>query len=101
MKCSSIARDSPKKLREFKQKNQITLPIYPDRKGSVVKSYNVFQSMKLSDSAYLKFRLAIPSTFLVNQNGEITWVYVGTREDRPSPELILRAIKENLPHVPS
>lgn len=92
VKIVNIARDIPKKLQEFRDKNHISLPIIADRSGSIVKSYNVYQTAKLSDSLYLKFRLAIPSTFFINQKGRIIWAYVGTREDRPSVELLLQVI---------
>lgn len=93
----AIARDTAKKLLVFKQKYNLLIPIYPDRKGTVVKNYNVFKFMKLTDSFYGKFRLAIPSTYLVNKNGKIVWTYIGSRDDRPNSTLLLKVIQENLP----
>jgi hypothetical protein len=65
-----------------------------------VKNYDVYKPAKLSDVVYLKFRLAIPTTYLVNPSGIITWAYVGSREDRPSTSLLFQAIDENLPTIP-
>lgn len=95
----NIARDSPKKLLEFKSAHNITLPIFGDKSGAIVKAYNVYQTAKLSDSLYLKFRLAIPSTFLIDRKSQIVWAYIGTREDRPSSDLIFQAIDKNLKRV--
>lgn len=94
----AIARDSLKKLHEFKSKHRITIPIFGDRKGNVVKDYDVYQPAKLSDSIYLKFRLAVPTTYIVNHKGIITWAYVGNKEDRPEIDTIFQAIRENLPN---
>ena len=43
-----------------------------------------------------KNELAIPSTYLINQNGEIVWHYIGTKTDRPTIDAIIGAIEEKL-----
>ena len=96
----AIARDSPKKLSSFAQRFDIQVRMLADRKGSVVKDYKVYTTGSKVDHLFLKFSLAIPTTYLINQEGIITWRYVGNREDRPSMDLLTQAITENLPDYP-
>nr|QEE15254.1 hypothetical protein DSAG12_01079 [Candidatus Prometheoarchaeum syntrophicum] len=72
------------------------MPIIADMKGDIVKNYKVYTTGNMVDHAFLKFKLAIPTTYLIGINGIITWRYVGTREDRPSISQIFQAIEENL-----
>jgi peroxiredoxin len=91
-----LARDSPKKLKILKDEKQFTQIILPDKKGSVVKKYKVFSAIKMKDIKYLKTRLAIPTTYLINMKGKIVWRYVGDRENRPPIDLIFEKIDELL-----
>lgn len=97
----AIARDNAKKLRLFKEENQFKMPIFPDITADVVKNYRVFTTGTFADHKHFKFRLAIPTTYLINKQGIIVWRFVGTREERPSLDLMLRAIEENLPEIPN
>ena len=72
------------------------MPIIADMQGDIVKGYKVYSTGNMVDHAFLKFKLAIPTTYLVDTNGIITWRYVGTREDRPDISQIFQAIEENL-----
>ena len=92
----AIARDPPKKLKNFKHSNKFSMPIIADMKGNIVKNYKVYTTGNMVDHAFLKFKLAIPTTYLIDTNGIITWRYVGTREDRPDISQIFQAIEENL-----
>lgn len=92
-----VAIDNPGKLKIFRDENQFEMEIIPDPKGTLAKQYNAYSTGSAKDNLHLKFKLAVPSTYLINQQGKITWRYVGTREDRPSIELLFQAIEENIP----
>jgi hypothetical protein len=72
------------------------MPIIGGMTEKIVKSYKVYTTGNMVDHAFLKFKLAIPTTYLIDTNGIITWRYVGTREDRPEISQIFQAIEENL-----
>ena len=72
------------------------MPIIADMKGNIVKNYKVYTTGNSLDHAFLKFKLAIPTTYLIDTNGIIKWRYVGTREDRPDISQIFQAVEENL-----
>ena len=44
----------------------------------------------------IKSELAIPSTYLIDRNGNIVWRYIGTKKDRPPIQDILDAIDTHL-----
>lgn len=44
----------------------------------------------------IKSELAIPTTYLLNRDGEIVWRYIGTKTDRPTIEAILEAIDTHI-----
>jgi peroxiredoxin len=92
----AIARDPPKKLKHFKHSHNFSMPIIGDMAENIVKSYKVYTTGNMVDHAFLKFKLAIPTTYLIDTNGIIKWRYVGTREDRPDISQIFQAIEENL-----
>jgi len=72
------------------------MPIISNMKGDIVKNYKVYTTGNKLDHAFLKFKIAIPTTCLIDTNGIIKWRYVGTREDRPNISQIFQAIEENL-----
>jgi peroxiredoxin len=83
-------------LLAFKRENNLTMSVISDMKRNILKEYNVFTLGTIKDNVYRKFKIAIPSTFLIDQQRQIAWVYVGSREDRPSIDLIFQVIQENL-----
>jgi peroxiredoxin len=92
----AIAGDSQNKLKEFSDSNQFKVRIVADPPRKIVKEYNVFRLVKPADIPYGKFKVAVPSTYLINKDGIIVWRYIGTREDRPAISLMLEAAKEFL-----
>ena len=67
-----------------------------DRAGRISKAYNVFLDRKSAGHDELQISHAIPSKFLINKGGHVVWQYIGTKEDRPSIELIVEAINKFL-----
>ncbi len=64
--------------------------------AKVSKKFNVYTFGRAIDIVYLKTKLALPSTFLINKNPEIEWTYIGASEDRPSVELLMEKNDEKL-----
>ena len=96
VKLISIAIDLPDKLIKMKYKNDYKIQFITDRAGRISKAYNVFLDRKTAGHDGLQISHAIPSKFLINREGNIVWQYVGTKTDRPSIELIVEAIENNL-----
>jgi len=96
VKLISIAIDLPDKLTKMKYKNDYKIRFITDRAGRISKAYNVFLDRKTAGHDGLQISHAIPSKFLINREGNIVWQYVGTKTDRPSIELIVEAIENNL-----
>ena len=92
----AIAADQPEKLQRFKKDNNLTMTLLIDQRWTTLNNYNVFMWQTRKDHPSQKMAIAVPSTFLINIQGQIAWSYVGFREDRPPIDLILRAIDENL-----
>ena len=72
------------------------MPIIANMKGDIVRNYKVYTTGNSLDHTFLKFKIAIPTTYLIDTYGIIKWRYVGTREDRPIISQIFQAIEENL-----
>ena len=96
VKLVSIALDNPRKLSELKERYKLSFQIISDRSGTITKAFNVLLTEKHSDHDQIQINNAIPSLFLINQEGIIVWQYVGTKTDRPSIATIIKAIDENL-----
>ncbi|UYP44017.1 hypothetical protein NEF87_000302 [Candidatus Lokiarchaeum ossiferum] len=97
-KMISIAIDNPRKLRKFKEVNKFDLEILVDRRGAISKKYNVFTTGTKADHKSLKFRISIPSTFLIDETGIIRWRFIGTREIRPSIDSLISNFEKNFPN---
>jgi peroxiredoxin len=91
-----VAADTPKALKKFKEDNGFKVILIPDPSRKIIKNYNVFRLVKPGDIPFGKFKLAIPSTYLINKEGKIVWEYIGEREDRPGVDLMLDAAKRFL-----
>lgn len=96
IKLISIAIDLPDKLIKMKYKNNFKIQFITDRAGRLSKAYNVFLDRKSAGHDELQISHAIPSKFLINKGGHVVWQYIGTKEDRPSIELIIEAINKYL-----
>ena len=90
----SIATDRARPLKRLADKENYKFSIVADEQAKISKEYNVFG--KPIDFDMIKFELAIPSTYLINLDGEIVWRYIGTKTDRPEIDAILNAIDTKL-----
>jgi peroxiredoxin len=96
VKLISIAIDLPEKLIKMKYKNNFKIQFVSDRAGRFSKAYNVFLSSRNAQHDKIQVSHAIPSKYLINNEGKIVWLFIGTKQDRPTMELIVDAIKKYL-----
>lgn len=96
VKFIAISTDSVNHSRELVEEHDYQFTVISDRGAKIAKDFNVYIFGRAIDIVYLKTKLAVPSTFLINKNLEIIWTYIGDREDRPSVDLLMTQIKEKL-----
>lgn len=96
IKVISIASDSPRLLKSFKEENNFDIDIISDRKTKIIKDYDVYWFAP-GGAKTMKVKQAVPSKFLINKNREIVWTYIGkNKTDRPSIKLMTKIIDETL-----
>lgn len=96
IKLISIASDSVRLLREFKEKYNFSIDFVSDRGAKIAKKYDVYCFAPVAEKDY-KVKQAIPSKFLINKEREIIWKYIGKdKTDRPSIELMRDIIDEKI-----
>jgi peroxiredoxin len=84
VKLISIASDSVRLLRKFKEENNFMVDIISDRGAKIAKEYGVYWFASGGGKDY-KIKQAVPSKFLINKKGIIVWTYIGKdKTDRPS-----------------
>lgn len=81
-------------MKELVDQYNYHFKLVSDRGAKLAKKFNVYTFGRAIDIVYLKTKLAIPSTFLINSNLKIVWKYIGSREDRPSIDLLMRTIDQ-------
>ncbi len=81
-------------MRKLAEKKGYKFPLIADKGGELSKAYNAWG--KPIDYDTLKFELSIPTTYLINSDSQIVWVYNGTKTDRPKISEILDAIDTKL-----
>ena len=94
VKFVSIATDRLRPLKRLADKEDYKFSIIADDQAEISKNYNVFGIP--IDYDMIKSELAIPSTYLIDRNGNIVWRYIGTKTDRPEIQDILNAIDKYL-----
>ncbi len=80
----------------FGEENGFNFTMISDRGAKISKAYNIYTFGSMLDMSFMKIKLAIPSSFLIDSNGKIVWRYIGARTDRPSIEILTTAIDENI-----
>jgi peroxiredoxin len=96
IKLISIAADSKRLLKKFKEENNFAVDIISDRGAKIAKQYKVYW---FAPGAGVDFKIkqAIPSKFLINKKGEIIWTYIGRdKTDRPPIELMMEIIDKKI-----
>ena len=96
IKLFSIASDSIRLLRIFKEENGYTVDMISDRGAKIAKKYDVYWFAPGGGKDY-KIKQAVPSKFLINKDGKILWKYVGKdKTDRPSIEMMTDIIDRQI-----
>ena len=96
IKLLSIASDSVRLLRQFKEENKFKVDIISDRGAIISKQYGV-NWYAPGGGSKINIKQAVPSKFLINQDGIIVWKYIGKdKTDRPSIEMMTSIIDEYL-----
>jgi peroxiredoxin len=87
IKLISIASDSDRLLRRFKEEYNFKVDMISDRGAKIAKDYDVYWFVKgMGD---IRTKQAVPSKFLINKSGDIVWKYVGRdKTDRPSTQMM-------------
>jgi len=87
IKLISIASDSDRLLRRFKEEYNFKVDMISDRGAKIAKDYDVYWFVKgMGD---IRTKQAVPSKFLINKSGDIVWKYVGRdKTDRSSTQMM-------------
>jgi peroxiredoxin len=85
-----ILAQRPDKVRTFMEGEGLTLPILIDADRAVTKRYGVYHPFGLD-----ALNTARPSTFLIDREGKVCFIYVGEGQtDRPDPETIVAELRK-------
>ncbi len=96
IKLLSIASDSVRLLKVFKEDNNFKVDMISDRGAKIAKEYGVYWYAPGGGKDY-KIKQAVPSKFLINKDGIIVWKYIGKdKTDRPSIKMMTSIIDKNL-----
>ena len=96
VKIISIASDSVRLLRTFKEDNNFEVDMVSDRGAKIAKEYGVYWFAPGGGKEY-KIKQAVPSKFLIDKDGIIVWKYIGKdKTDRPSIEMMTSIIDKYL-----
>ena len=96
IKLLSIASDSVRLLKRFKEENNFEVDMISDRGAKIAKKYGVYWYAPGGGKDY-KIKQAVPSKFLINKDGIIVWKYIGKdKTDRPSIKMMTSIIDKNL-----
>ena len=96
IKLLSIASDSVRLLRKFKEENNFNVDIISDRGAKIAQDYGV-NWYAPGAGKKINSKQAVPSKFLINKKGIIVWKYIGKdKTDRPSIEMMTSIIDKQL-----
>ena len=93
IKLISIASDTTRLLRNFKEQNNFAIDMISDRGAKIAKDYGVYWYAK--GNSNIKIKQAVPSKFLIDKNGIIVWKYIGKdKTDRPTVSMMMILIEK-------
>ena len=96
IKLISIASDSVRLLRKFKEENNFNIDMISDRGAKIAEQYKV-KWFAPGAGKKINIKQAVPSKFLINKKGIIVWKYIGKdKTDRPSIEMMTSIIDKHL-----
>lgn len=84
-----VGQDAPE-VRDYLSRNPMPFPLLPDPNRDVIKQYGVYQRLSLDG-----FRIAYPSTMIVDQRGVVRYSYVGGSQfDRPDFNQVITELEK-------
>jgi len=84
-----ILAQRPEKVQSFMTGQGLALPILIDADRAITKRYGVYHALGLD-----ALNTARPSTFLIDRDGTVRFMYVGEgQNDRPDPETIVAELR--------
>lgn len=100
VKLISIARESPRKLKELYDSLENPIQLIADEGGKIAKQYDILLSTKDPVVEKIGMRHALPSKFLINREGIIVWKELSPFQSRPSLSTIINAIESYISDNP-
>lgn len=92
----SIASDSERLLKKFKEENNFAVDMISDRGAKIAKDYDVYWFAP-GGGGTLNIKQAVPSKFLITKDRKIVWSYIGKdKTDRPSIKMMTDIIEEKI-----
>ena len=96
IKLISIASDSERLLKKFKEENNFAVDIISDRGARIAKEYGVYWFAP-GGGGTMNIKQAVPSKFLINKERKILWTYIGKdKTDRPLIKMMTDVIDEKI-----
>jgi peroxiredoxin len=96
IKLISIASDSVRLLKKFKEENNYGIDIISDRGAKIASQYDVYWFAP-GGGGTIPIKQAVPSKFLINKARKIVWTYIGKdKTDRPSIKMMIDVIDKKI-----
>ncbi len=90
-KLAAISYDSPQKLADFEQKNQLSYMLLSDTNSAMIKAFGI-RNEKFSEGSRF-YGIPNPAIYVFNDKGEITHAFrEADYKDRPHVEHVMKAI---------
>jgi peroxiredoxin Q/BCP len=89
-KVVALVGQSAAEVSDYLSRNPMPFPLLPDPNREVIKQYGVYQRFSLDG-----FRIAYPSTMIIDQHGVVTYSYVGGSQfDRPDFNQVIAELEK-------
>ena len=84
-----IAGQDAAGIRSYLEHNPLPYPLLPDNDRQVIKNYGIYQAFGFNG-----FRVAYPTTILVDRKGIVRYCYVGSQFDRPNLDNVIDEVQK-------
>lgn len=85
VQIASVSASLASQAKAYSEHAGLPFPLISDPERAVIKAYGVYHFLSLE-----AFRIARPSCFLIDRDGRIRYLYVGSNQfDRPELEALL------------
>ncbi len=89
-KVVALVGQSASEVSDYLSRNPMPFPLLPDPTREVIKKYGVYQRLSLDG-----FRIAYPSTMIIDQRGVVRYSYVGGSQfDRPDFNQVITELEK-------